>query len=98
MNTHDDEAAATNRLRRAALAFQTAQTAFLRAHRVTKDLQQEEADRLWRDKGAHIEGTMRASATELVAAFKAFSAAGLVAEAVDRRLVTEAQRHLREGA
>jgi hypothetical protein len=93
-----NRAAATDRLRRAALAFQTAQTAFLRAHRVTKDLQQEEADRFWRDKGARIEADLRATATELVAAFKAFSAAGLVAEASDRHLVTQAQRHLKEGA
>ncbi len=96
--TAQDQATITDRLRRAALAFQTAQTAFLRAHRATKALPQEDADRLWRGKGARIEADLRATATELVAAFKAFSAAGLVAEAGDRHLVNEAQRHLRESA
>ncbi len=42
--------------------------------------------------------TMRATATEVVAAFQQFSAAGLVAGATDRHLVTQAQRHLAEGA
>jgi hypothetical protein len=41
---------------------------------------------------------MRATAAELVAAFKVFSAAGLVADAADRHAVTRAERHLREGA
>ena len=40
---------------------------------------------------------MRLAATEVVAAFKAFSEAGLVAAAGDRHLVTQAQRHLQEG-
>jgi hypothetical protein len=33
----------------------------------------------------------------VAAAFKAFSAAGLVADAADRHLVSQAQRHLAEG-
>jgi hypothetical protein len=41
---------------------------------------------------------MHATATEVVAAFKAFSAAGLVAAVADRHLVTDAQRQLAEGA
>jgi hypothetical protein len=40
----------------------------------------------------------QAAATEAVAAFQQFSAAGLVAAASDRHLVTQAQRHLAEGA
>ena len=91
-----DQVEATDRQRRALLAFQAAQSAFLSAHRATKSLPQEEANRFWRDKGARIEANMRATATELVAAFKVFSAAGLIAGASDRHLVTQAQRHLAE--
>jgi hypothetical protein len=97
MTVHD-EAAATNRLRRALLAFQAAQTAFLSAHRKLKGLPQAEADALWAGPGRRLEADLRATATEVVAAFKAFSAAGLVAAASDRHLVTQAQRHLTESA
>ena len=48
-------------------------------------------------QGGGIEGVQRAAAQEVVAAFEAFSAAGLVADAADRHLVNEAQRHLAEG-
>jgi len=48
--------------------------------------------------GLGIEGVVRAAAAELVAAFQRFSRAGLVAGAADRHLVTQAQRHLAEGA
>jgi hypothetical protein len=41
---------------------------------------------------------MQATATEVVAAFRQFSAAGLVAGAPDRHLVTQAQRYLAEEA
>ena len=40
---------------------------------------------------------MSTIAVEVQAAFKAFSAAGLVASAHDRHLVSEAQRHLAQG-
>ena len=41
---------------------------------------------------------MRATATEVAAAFRQFSAAGLVAGAGDRHLVIQAQRYLAEDA
>jgi hypothetical protein len=92
-----DEAAATDRLRRALLAFRAAQTRFLAAHRKAKALASEdEVDRFWATQGGGIEAAQRAAAKELAAAFKAFSAAGLVADAADRHLVREAQHLLAE--
>ena len=91
--THQDEAAATDRLRRALLAFQTAQNSLLSAHRRLKELPQAEGDAFWRGQGRRLEAAMRATATEVVAAFKQFSAAGLVAGAGDRHLVDQARRH-----
>ena len=96
--THQDEAAATDRLRRALLAFQTAQNHLLDAHRRLKGLPQTEVDAFWAGPGRRVEATLRATATEVVAAFQRFSAAGLVAGATDRHLVTQAQRHLAEGS
>src|SRR5215213_7444250 len=97
--THRDEAAAaTDRLRRALLAFQAAQNSLLGAHRRLKALPQAEVDAFWRGPGRRFEAAMRATAAEAVAAFKQFSAAGLVADAGDRHLVTQAQRHLAEEA
>ena len=94
-----DHAAATDRLRRALLAFRTAQGLVLQAHRRLKGLPQAEADAFWDSPpGRHVEAALRATARELVAAFARFSAAGLVAEAADRHLVTRAQWHLGEGA
>jgi hypothetical protein len=49
-------------------------------------------------RGMSAAAEVRAAATEAVAAFQQFSAAGLVAAASDRHLVTHAQRHLAEGA
>jgi hypothetical protein len=40
---------------------------------------------------------MNTTAAEVLVAFKGFSAAGLVANADDRHLVSQAQRHLAEG-
>ncbi len=94
--THQDEA--TDRLRRALSAFRTAQNQLLGVHRRLKALPQAEVDAFWRGQGRRLEATMRATATEVAAAFKQFSAAGLVADAADRHLVTQAQRHLAEGA
>ena len=93
-----DKAAATDRLRRALLAFQTTQNSLLGAHRRLQELPQVEVDAFWRGQGRRLEATVRATATEVVAAFKQFSAAGLVAGASDRHLVTQAQRHLAEEA
>jgi hypothetical protein len=96
--THQDEAAATDRLRRALLAFQTAQNHLLGAERRLKELPQAKVDAFWKGLGRRLEANMRATATEAVAAFQQFSAAGLVADAPDRHLVTQAQRHLAEGS
>jgi hypothetical protein len=95
--THRDEAVAVDRLRRALLAFQTAQMFFLNTHRRLKALPQTEVEAFWTGRGQRAEAEMRLAAAEVVAAFKAFSAAGLVADGQDRRLVTEAQRYLAEG-
>jgi hypothetical protein len=51
----------------------------------------------WNGSGRRLETNMHTTATEVATAFKAFSAAGLVAAAGDRHLVTEAQRYLTEG-
>ena len=97
--THQDEAAATtDRLRRALMAFRTAQNQLLGAHRRLKGLPQAEVEAFWRGPGRRLEAGMRTAATEVVAAFQQFSAAGLVAGAADRHLVTQAQRHLAEEA
>jgi hypothetical protein len=93
-----DEAGATDWLRRALLAFQTAQNGLLSADRRLKELPQPEVDAFWRGQGRRLEATMRATATEVVVAFKQFSVAGLVAGAGDRHLVTQAQRYLAEEA
>ena len=98
MTRQDEAAATTDRLRRALLAFQAAQNSLLGAHRRLKGLPQAEVEAFWRGPGRRLEAGMRATATELVAAFQRFSAAGLVAGAGDRHLVTQAQRHLAEDA
>jgi hypothetical protein len=94
--THRDQAVATDRLRRALLAFQTAQSLTLSTHRQLKALPQVEVDAFWDGPGRRVEANMRLVATALVATFKAFSVAGLVVGAGDRHLVTQAQRHLAE--
>ena len=93
-----DQTAATDRLRRALPAFQAAQNSLLGAHRRLRELPQAEVDAFWRGPGRRLEAAMRATAAEAVAAFEQFSAAGLVAGASERHLVTQAQRHLAEEA
>ena len=85
------------RLRRALLAFQKAQGLLLSTHRRLKDLPAAEVERFWATQGDRLEKHARAAATEVTAAFAASSAAGLVAGAVDRHLVTEARRSLSGG-
>jgi hypothetical protein len=93
-----DKAAAADRLRRALLAFQAAQDLLLGTHRKAKALASPEAsEQFWATSGSHVEAQQRAAATEVVAAFKAFSAAGLVTDIRDRHLVNQAQRYLAEG-
>jgi len=85
------------RLQRALEAFQKAQGLLLTAHRRLKELSAAEVERFWAAQGSRIEKQLRATAAEVVAAFQAFSAAGLVASANDRHLINEAQRHLADG-
>ncbi len=92
-----DQIVVTDRLRRALVAFRTAESLLLVAHRRLKAVPQTEMDAFWDGPGRRIEANVQATATALIVAFKAFSAAGLVAGAVDRHLVTQAQRCLAEG-
>jgi hypothetical protein len=92
-----NQVVATDRLRRALLAFQAAQSLFLATHRRLKALPQAEVEAFWNGSGRRLETNMHTTATEVAAAFQAFSAAGLVAAAGDRHLVTQAQRYLAEG-
>jgi hypothetical protein len=86
--TIHEQADATNRMRRALLAFQAAKSALLIARRRFHALPEAE--------GNQIKATLRLTATEVDAAFKVFSAAGLVTNAEDQRSITEAQRYLAE--
>src|SRR3954452_5952571 len=98
MTALQDKAAVTDRLRRALLAFQAAQALLLGTHRKAKALASPEAsEQFWATSGSHVEAQQRAAATEVVAAFRAFSAAGLVAGAGDRHLVNQAEQYLAEG-
>ena len=88
---------ASARLQQALLAFQKAQGMLLGTHRRLKDLPAAEVERFWATQGDRLDRHARAAAAEVTAAFGAFSAAGLVAGAADRHLVTEARRSLEEG-
>jgi hypothetical protein len=81
-----DQLAATNRLRRALLAFQSAQILVLTHQRQHKAPSQDEVE------------TLRDSAAEVVTAFQAFSVAGLVISTDDQRLLAQAQKYLADGA
>jgi hypothetical protein len=93
-----EQAIAMNRLWRALLAFQTARALHLDARRRHKTPPQTEVEAVWDGPGHRGGETMHATATEVVAAFQAFSAAGLVAGVGDQHLITRAQRHLAERA
>ena len=98
MTVMQDKAAVTDRLRRALMAFQAAQALFLGAHRKAQALASPEArEQFWARSGSRIEAQQRAAAAEVLVAFKAFSAAGLVVDTKDRHLVNEAERYLAEG-
>jgi hypothetical protein len=88
---------AAGRLQRALGAFQRAQGLLLTAHRRLKDLPDAEVERFWAAQGERIEQHVLAAAAEVIAAYKTFSAAGLVADAGDRHLITEARRIVAEG-
>lgn len=91
------EPEAAGRLQRALNAFQKGQGMLLTAHRKLQGFTSEEIDRFWLSAGARLEMHMRSAAAEVVVAFKAFSAVGLVASTNDRHLVSEAQRYLAQG-
>jgi hypothetical protein len=93
-----EQAVATDRLWRALLAFQTARNFHLDAHRRLKARPQTELEVVWDGPGRRVGETTHATATEVVAAFQVFSAAGLVAGAGDQHLVTQAERYLALGA
>ena len=98
MTVMQDKAAVTDRLRRALMAFQAAQALFLGAHRKAQALASPEArEQFWARSSSRIEAQQRAAAAEVLAAFKAFSAAGLVTDSKDRRQVNEAEQYLAEG-
>ena len=98
MSSSSGQPEATGRLQRALEAFQKTQSLLLATHRKLKGLPAEEVERFWAAQGHQIERHTQAAAVEVTAAFNAFSAAGLVASANDRHLVSEAQRHLAEGS
>ena len=65
-----DKAAVTDRLRRALIAFQAAQTLVLGAYRKAKALASpEESEQFWARSGGRIEAQQRAAAMEVVAVF-----------------------------
>jgi hypothetical protein len=85
------------RLQRALAAFQKAQGLLLTAHRRLKGLPTSEVEHFWAAQGDRIDKYLHAAAVEVLAAFQAYSAAGLVADAGDRHLITEARRLVAEG-
>ena len=56
-----------------------------------------ESEQFWARSGSRLEAQQRTAATEVAAAFKAFSTAGLVTDIRDRHLVNQAQQYLAEG-
>jgi hypothetical protein len=95
MTILQDHATAASRLRHALLAFQTVQNLLLAAHRKAKrQASPADVERFWAVHGLRLEAEQRVAAVEVMAGFKVFSAAGLVADASDQHLVTQAQRHL----
>jgi hypothetical protein len=81
-----DQLVARNRLRRALLAFESAQLLVLTYQRQNKALSEADLD------------AVQDSAAEAAGAFQVFSAAGLVADADDQRLLAQAQKYLANGA
>jgi hypothetical protein len=92
-----DKAIATDRLRRALLAFQATKSLFLNAHRRPKTRPQTEVIAYWAGPGRQVKADLRLAAAEVDAAFLAFTAAGLVTGGTDRSLIAEAQRYWAEG-
>ena len=61
---HQDEAVATDRLRQALLAFETARDLHLGAHRRLKVLPPAEVEGFWDGPGRRVGETMQAAATD----------------------------------
>ena len=74
-----DDPEVVGRLQRALEAFQKAQGLLLTAHRRVKGLPAAEVEQFWMAQGNRIEQHLHATAVEVVASFRAFSVAGLVA-------------------
>jgi hypothetical protein len=89
-----EAAIAMNRMRRAMLAFRSAQSILLNAHRRMNLRTRAEAGTYWAGPGRQVEADMRAAAAELDAAFKGLSGARLGVDTADLRTVAEAQRYL----
>lgn len=84
--TAQEQAMDTDRLRRALLAFQSAQVLILTHQRQNQPASQAELD------------AVRESTAEANAAFQTFEAAGLMIGADDQRLLTQARKYLADGA
>jgi hypothetical protein len=89
-----EAAVAMNRMRRAVLAFRSAQTNLLNAHRRMNSRTRAEADTYWAGPGRQVKADMRAAAAELDAAFEGLSGARLGVDTADLQTVAEAQRYL----
>jgi hypothetical protein len=81
-----DQLAARNRFRRALLALEAAQISALTYQRRQKALPQEQRH------------TVQDAAAEVAAASLAVSAAGLVIDATDQRLLAQVRKYLADGA
>jgi hypothetical protein len=92
--TCSDEALVTDRMRRALLAFQSALNLLLAVHQRLHGEPMEEIEAFWLAPGGRIERHVYASATDVIAAFQVFSAAGLVTNTIDQHGLTQAQQYL----
>ena len=87
------EAEAVDRLARALVAFRKAQSLMVAAQRKLRGFP-EGGDKFLAGTGVRLKQHQRACATEVMAAYRAFSAEGGTIEARDRRLVGEAHHLL----
>lgn len=91
------QAVASDRMRRAILAFQAAAEFFDRAHRRHTTRPQAETDAYWTGPGRLIEEDIRVASVEVVEAVKTLTDAGMVVGASDRKTVLAAHQHLAKG-
>ena len=88
------EAETADRFAQALAAFRRVQNLVVTTHRKLRALPQEDADSFWSGTGVRLKQHQGACATEVMAAYRIFSAEGGIAEARDRRLVSEAHQVL----